>query len=100
MQHSKGARSEVHLGRYLLHKQEGQAGVLYAINSMYKWYAKSEVCYAYVDDVLDVNDEDEMRRSEYFTRGWTLQEILAPEELIFFFPKTGKIPWIGLMILA
>lgn len=56
----------------------------HAINSMYKWYAKSEVCYAYLDDVEDVNDEDEMRRSEYFTRGWTLQEILAPEELIFF----------------
>ena len=56
----------------------------HAMNSMYKWYANSEVCYAYLDDVGDVNDEDEMGDSEYFTRGWTLQEILAPEKLIFF----------------
>ena len=55
-----------------------------AINSMYKWYGASEVCYAYFEDVVDVNDVDELKKSQWFQRGWTLQEMLAPEELIFF----------------
>lgn len=55
-----------------------------AINSMYDWYGASEVCYAYLEDVVDVNDEDLLKKSQWFERGWTLQEMLAPEELIFF----------------
>jgi hypothetical protein len=55
-----------------------------AINSMYKWYGASEVCYAYLEDVVDVNNTDELKKSQWFERGWTLQEMLAPEELIFF----------------
>jgi Heterokaryon incompatibility protein (HET) len=55
-----------------------------AINSMYEWYGASEVCYAYLEDVVDVNDEDLLKESQWFKRGWTLQELLAPEELIFF----------------
>ena len=55
-----------------------------AINSMYTWYGASEVCYAYLEDVVDVNDEELLKKSQWFERGWTLQEMLAPEELIFF----------------
>lgn len=55
-----------------------------AINSMYEWYGASVVCYAYLEDVVDVNDEYELKQSQWFQRGWTLQEMLAPEELIFF----------------
>ena len=55
-----------------------------AINSMYEWYRASEVCYAYLEDVVNVNNVDELKRSQWFHRGWTLQEMLAPEELIFF----------------
>jgi hypothetical protein len=46
-----------------------------AINSMYNWYAQSAVCYAYLEDVdKDIKDvEDEMGKSRWFTRGWTLQ---------------------------
>jgi len=55
-----------------------------AINSMYDWYGASEVCYAYLEDVVDVNNEDLLKESQWFKRGWTLQEMLAPEELIFF----------------
>jgi len=61
-----------------------------AINSMYRWYQEAEVCYAYLADVslsadntkIDVANH-EFRNSEWFTRGWTLQELLAPESLIF-----------------
>ncbi|KAG9313647.1 heterokaryon incompatibility protein-domain-containing protein [Chiua virens] len=52
-----------------------------AINSMYKWYRKSDVCYAYLHDVSDRTD---FEKSEWFTRGWTLQELIAPKRLKFF----------------
>lgn len=59
-----------------------------AINSMYKWYMESEVCYVYLADVspgdcCDQSDS-EFRRSRWFTRGWTLQELLAPKYHLFF----------------
>ncbi|OQE21944.1 hypothetical protein PENSTE_c011G08194 [Penicillium steckii] len=52
-----------------------------AINSMYFWYAKAEVCYAYLNDVRSV---DEFSNSVWFTRGWTLQELIAPSKMKFF----------------
>ena len=57
-----------------------------AINSMYAWYRGSEVCYAYLDDVHGPSDYDpeEFRATKWFTRGWTLQELLAPLKLMFF----------------
>ena len=51
-----------------------------AINSMFTWYQQASVCYAYVDDV-QLHDFD---KSRWFTRGWTLQELLAPSNVIFF----------------
>jgi hypothetical protein len=58
------------------------------INSMYSWYEKSMTCYAYLNDVSsDEHPEDKnssFRRSEWFTRGWTLQELIAPACLVFF----------------
>jgi hypothetical protein len=60
-----------------------------AINSMFKWYEEAQVCYVYLLDV-PVEEEDPrsensaFRRSEWFTRGWTLQELLAPSTVIFF----------------
>ncbi|PMD57602.1 HET-domain-containing protein, partial [Hyaloscypha bicolor E] len=54
-----------------------------AINSMYNWYKRSVVCFAYLGDV-DKDVEDEIRKSRWFTRGWTLQELVAPKEVIFF----------------
>jgi hypothetical protein len=79
-----------------------------SINSMYRWYEKSETCLAYMVDVhLDENTLDEsnlekdpeligpkgsktLRRypgfssSRWFTRGWTLQELIAPRNLEFY----------------
>ncbi|KAL5365502.1 ankyrin repeat-containing domain protein [Aspergillus floccosus] len=51
-----------------------------AINSMYRWYEEADVCYAYLADVPSVN----FTESRWFTRGWTLQELIAPREVIFF----------------
>ncbi|KAN0102128.1 HET domain containing protein [Hyaloscypha variabilis] len=59
-----------------------------AINSMFHWYEKAEVCYAYLADVqpraaIEKEDSD-FARSRWFTRGWTLQELIAPSKLLFF----------------
>ncbi|KAG5659873.1 hypothetical protein KAF25_002432 [Fusarium avenaceum] len=58
-----------------------------AINSMFQWYRKSEACYVYLSDVTSaenpVSSGSSFRRSRWFTRGWTLQELLAPHEVIF-----------------
>lgn len=59
-----------------------------AINSMYRWYKGSDVCYAYLADVHDVDvdwiGETEFCRSKWFTRGWTLQELIAPQRLTLY----------------
>lgn len=70
-----------------------------AINSMFKWYQNSAVCYAYLSDVPAVDDHalreeggdaeaaytPAFRRSKWFTRGWTLQELLAPQVVVFLY---------------
>ncbi|KAH9893310.1 hypothetical protein C8Q73DRAFT_527156 [Cubamyces lactineus] len=59
-----------------------------ALNSMFSWYANADMCYAFLDDV-PMSEEDprtpgsSFRRSRWFTRGWTLQELLAPYSVIF-----------------
>ncbi|CAH0035109.1 unnamed protein product [Clonostachys rhizophaga] len=58
-----------------------------AINSMYEWYSGAAVCYAYLLDVSSSDPnvrESELRRSRWFTRAWTLQELLAPREVVFY----------------
>lgn len=59
-----------------------------AINSMYKWYQAARVCYAYLEDVPSGQDPFKSRSafqmSRWFTRGWTLQELLAPRRIVFF----------------
>jgi hypothetical protein len=59
-----------------------------AINSMYLWYRVSEVCYVYLADVpanLGTKSTDlAIRQSRWFTRGWTLQELIAPPNAIFY----------------
>ncbi|KAI0914047.1 heterokaryon incompatibility protein-domain-containing protein [Ustulina deusta] len=62
-----------------------------AINSMFKWYEYSTVCYAYLSDVgvaelgfrVPLKRRD-WRESKWFTRGWTLQELIAPFEVILY----------------
>ncbi|OJJ34652.1 hypothetical protein ASPWEDRAFT_109715, partial [Aspergillus wentii DTO 134E9] len=52
-----------------------------AINSMYRWYENAVVCYTYL---VDIEDESEIAASRWFTRGWTLQELIAPLNMLFF----------------
>ncbi|KDR71125.1 hypothetical protein GALMADRAFT_806602 [Galerina marginata CBS 339.88] len=58
-----------------------------AINSMYRWYKSATVCYVYMSDVKiedDPSDPDSpFSKSRWFTRGWTLQELLAPQTVVF-----------------
>ena len=58
-----------------------------AINSMYKWYSLAAVCYAYLADVPTGEDpcveDSAFRRSRWFLRGWTLQELIAPFSVEF-----------------
>jgi hypothetical protein len=59
-----------------------------AINSMWRWYRDSQVCYAYLNDVPaninPVDGETAFAVSRWFTRGWTLQELLAPSVVVLF----------------
>ncbi|KAK0746756.1 heterokaryon incompatibility protein-domain-containing protein [Schizothecium vesticola] len=64
-----------------------------AINSMYTWYESAGVCYAYLSDVSSDHDtpvaqlahpDTDFRRSKWFTRGWTLQELIAPRKVVFY----------------
>ncbi|KAH9898914.1 HET-domain-containing protein [Xylariomycetidae sp. FL2044] len=62
-----------------------------SINSMYNWYKAASVCYAYLVDVPASyyhSSEDEQKsllsKSRWFTRGWTLQELLAPRTVEFY----------------
>lgn len=60
-----------------------------AINSMYHWY-KDRLCYAYLADVPHsphhslLERDSVFAKSRWFTRGWTLQELIAPSCLVFF----------------
>lgn len=52
-----------------------------AINSMYRWYEQAKICYAYLSDVETIDD---LAGSKWFTRGWTLQELIAPKTVKFY----------------
>ena len=70
-----------------------------AINSMFRWYRNATKCYVYLSDVL-TNEHNQnslspqsweaaFRKSRWFTRGWTLQELIAPPS-VEFFSREGK----------
>lgn len=51
-----------------------------AINSMFAWYRNSTLCYAYLSDLPTVK----LGESRWVTRGWTLQELIAPKTVKFY----------------
>ncbi|KAH8193514.1 hypothetical protein TruAng_012320 [Truncatella angustata] len=72
-----------------------------AINSMFQWYCDAKRCYVYLPDVSGPTASDQQqsmswevafRNSRWFTRGWTLQELIAPK-LVDFYSKVGA--WLG-----
>ncbi|KAH8587976.1 hypothetical protein B0O99DRAFT_693925 [Bisporella sp. PMI_857] len=65
-----------------------------AINSMFRWYRGSTKCYVYLSDVLKsaintnrLSWESAFQNSKWFTRGWTLQELIAPTSVEFYSKK-------------
>ncbi|KAB8291641.1 hypothetical protein EYC80_006441 [Monilinia laxa] len=66
-----------------------------SINSMYAWYEKARLCYAYLTDVPSgqdpYEDDSAFRQSRWFTRGWTLQELLVPQAIVFFDKEWGLV---------
>jgi hypothetical protein len=69
-----------------------------AINSMYSWYENATICYAYLSDVSHLGSNSskdhamvEFSKSKWFGRGWTLQELIAPSEVVFFSKEWSPI---------
>jgi hypothetical protein len=68
-----------------------------AINSMFRWYREAVECYAYLEDIhwkwgpFGEGSNSEIRQSRWFTRGWTLQELLAPATVLFFDQNWAEI---------
>lgn len=64
-----------------------------AINAMFGWYKAAVECYAFLSDVNwslasrhsgGSSEVDLLGKSRWFTRGWTLQELLAPKQVLFY----------------
>lgn len=59
-----------------------------AINSMFQWYTNAAFCYVYLSDVPKNDNPRDPKSafisSRWFTRGWTLQELLAPNNVHFY----------------
>ncbi|KAK3052713.1 hypothetical protein LTR09_006196 [Extremus antarcticus] len=78
-----------------------------AINSMFQWYSNADLCYAYLSDVRSPNScdwdaeelppevEEDLEKSAWFKRGWTLQELLAPCDVEFVSKDWEHIGWKG-----
>jgi len=79
--------------------QASSAELSEAINSMYEWYRQSSVCYAYLEDVHSIEEDflsdrannqthfqrqSSFQKARWFTRGWCLQELLAPRNMHFY----------------
>jgi len=86
-------------------KKSNDAELSESLNSMFRWYQNAKKCYVYLSDVSMPSDastrkwkrdqnsqkswEQAFRASKWFTRGWTLQELLAPQS-VEFFSKEGS----------
>lgn len=69
-----------------------------AINSMFRWYSDAVKCYVYLSDVSVCDDElsqftweSAFQKSRWFTRAWTLQELIAPNSVEFFSAQGGRL---------
>jgi hypothetical protein len=79
-----------------------------AINSMFHWYKRSQVCYVYLSDVSTglnwdshQRQDSELRLSKWWTRGWTLQELIGPLVVIFYdraWMELGTKKWMEILI--
>ena len=72
----------------------------HSINSMFRWYKNAAKCYAFLSDVSAPTTDAKLhqdtweasfRESRWFTRGWTLQELLAPALIDFYSLERQRI---------
>lgn len=75
--------------------KSSSAELMTAINSMYSWYRNAKCCYVYMSDVTHHRRgperwDPDFRSSRWFTRSWTLQELIAPD-FVSFYSKEGKL---------
>ncbi|KAG2116132.1 hypothetical protein DEU56DRAFT_840546 [Suillus clintonianus] len=52
-----------------------------SLRCMFRWYRNADICIAYLAETTSI---DGFHNDEWFTRGWTLQELLAPRIIRFF----------------
>lgn len=58
-----------------------------AINSMFSWYSKANVCFVFLSDFHGYRSAvmtQDLKACRWFSRGWTLQELLAPRRVLFY----------------
>jgi hypothetical protein len=69
---------------------------------MFRWYRNADKCYVYITDVSTAGEamnvqssftawKAAFRRSRWFTRGWTLQELIAPASVEFFSQEHDRL---------
>ncbi|KAF2685713.1 HET-domain-containing protein [Lentithecium fluviatile CBS 122367] len=81
-----------------------KAELAHAISSMFRWYRNATRCYVYLSDVSTASTvgvgnekhnpllwESDFRKSRWFTRGWTLQELLGPVSVEFFSQERRRL---------
>jgi hypothetical protein len=66
-----------------------------AVNAMFRWYENATVCYVYLSDAIWCADaaiiNERLHKCRWFTRGWTLQELIAPRNVEFYSTDWRKI---------
>ncbi|KZL80785.1 het domain-containing protein [Colletotrichum incanum] len=56
-----------------------------AINSMFRWYERATICYVWLFDLdASAHLDSDWKKRRWFTRGWTLQELIAPKSMGFY----------------
>ncbi|KAK1759044.1 HET-domain-containing protein [Echria macrotheca] len=56
-----------------------------SINSMFRWYQRAVICYVFLSDLETTEPlESGLPSCRWFTRGWTLQELIAPRIICFY----------------
>lgn len=71
--------------------QTSSAEVSEGVNASYRWISKADCCLVHLSDLpassspdTSCIDEEELRRCRWFRRGWTLQELVAPRQLVLY----------------
>lgn len=65
--------------------KKNHAELAESINSMFRWYQQASVCHVFLSDLPSASElDDALPKCRWFTRGWTLQELLAPGVVKFY----------------